>query len=184
MVTSSDLLCGFEELSVKLRRSVKLDHLLALTDHNGLRALSQTLLAAYLSLGEQTYLAVAETTLRFLKETETINETHVPIGNRGWYVRRETRALYDQQPIEPGAMIEAATIAYKLNRSKLYEEILRQALGWFFGLNTKSVELYDDSTGACYDGLTPKGLNENQGAESTLAFLLAAEAFVNGFAQD
>jgi hypothetical protein len=146
--------------------------------------LSQALLAAYLSLGEQTYLAVAETTLRFLKETETINETHVPIGNRGWYVRRETRALYDQQPIEPGAMIEAATIAYKLNRSKLYEEILRQALGWFFGLNTKSVELYDDSTGACYDGLTPKGLNENQGAESTLAFLLAAEAFVNGFAQD
>jgi hypothetical protein len=81
-------------------------------------------------------------------------------------------------------MIEDATIAYRLNRSRLYEEILRQALGWFFGLNTKSVELYDDSTGACYDGLTPKGLNENQGAESTLAFLLAAEAFVNGFAQD
>jgi len=130
------------------------------------------------------YLTVAEATLQFLKKTQTINEVFVPIGNRGWYVRGKTRAVYDQQPIEPGAMIEAATIAYRLNRSKLYEEMLRQALGWFFGINTKSVRLYDDSTGACCDGLTPEGLNENQGAESTLAFLLAAEAFVNGFAQD
>jgi len=146
--------------------------------------LCQALLAAYQSLGEQTYLAVAEMTLQFLKKAETIDEIFSPIGNRGWYVRGETRAIYDQQPIEPGAMIEATTIAYRLNRSRLYEEILRQALGWFFGLNTKSVELYDDSTGACYDGITPKGLNENQGAESTLAFLLAAEAFVNDFAHN
>ena len=146
--------------------------------------LSQALLAAYQSLGEQTYLDVAETTLQFLGRTQTIDGIFAPIGNRGWYVRDETRALYDQQPIEPGAIIEAATIAYKLNRSRLYEEILRHALGWFFGFNTKSVKLYDDFTGACCDGITPEGLNENQGAESTLAFLLAAEAFVNGFAQD
>jgi hypothetical protein len=81
-------------------------------------------------------------------------------------------------------MIEAATVAYKLKRSKPYEVILRQALGWFFGINTKSVRLYDESTGACYDGMTPKGLNENQGAESTLAFLSAAEGFVNAFSRD
>jgi hypothetical protein len=146
--------------------------------------LSQALFAAYQSLGERTYLTVAETTLQFLKKTQTIDEVFVPIGNRGWYVRGKTRALYDQQPIEPGAIIEASTIAYKLDRSRLYEEMLRQALGWFFGLNTKSVRLYDDSTGACCDGLTPEGLNENQGAESTLAFLLAAEAFVNAFSED
>jgi hypothetical protein len=146
--------------------------------------LSQALFAAYESLGEKTYLAVAEMTLQFLKKTETIDGVFVPIGNRGWYVRGGARALYDQQPVEPGAMIEAAVIAYKLNRSNLYEELLRKALGWFFGLNTKSVKLYDDKTGACYDGITPEGLNENQGAESTLAFLLAAEAFVNSFAQD
>ena len=144
--------------------------------------LSQALLVAYQSLGDQTYLDVAETTLQFLIRTQTIDEIFVPIGNRGWYARGKKRAFYDQQPIEAGAMIEAATIAYELNRSKLYEEILRQALGWFFGLNTKSVRLYDDSTGACCDGITPTGLNENQGAESTLAFLLAAEAFVNCFA--
>jgi uncharacterized protein YyaL (SSP411 family) len=145
--------------------------------------LVQALLSAYRSLGEQAYFDVAEASLQFLGRIETIDGNFAPIGNRGWYVKGGTRALYDQQPIEPGAMIEAATIAYKLNRSKLYEEILRQALGWFFGLNTKSVKLYDESTGACYDGITPKGLNENQGAESTLAFLLAAEAFVNAFSQ-
>jgi hypothetical protein len=146
--------------------------------------LVQALLYAHQSLREQVYFDVAEMSLQFLCRTETIDGNFAPIGNRGWYVKGGTRALYDQQPIEPGAMIEAATIAYKLNRSKLYEEILRQALGWFFGLNTKSVKLYDESTGACYDGITPKGLNENQGAESTLAFLLAAEAFVNAFSQD
>ncbi len=145
--------------------------------------LCQALLVAYQSLGEQKYLTVAEATLQFLKKTETIGEIHTPIGNHGWYVKGKTKALYDQQPIEPGALIEATTIAYKLNQSKLYEETLRQALGWFFGLNTKSVKLYDDSTGACYDGINPKGLNKNQGAESTLAFLLAAEAFVNSFSQ-
>lgn len=146
--------------------------------------LCQALLVAYQSLGEQTYLAVAEVTLQFLKKTETIGEIHAPIGNHGWYAKGRTKALYDQQPIEPGALIEATTIAYTLNQSKLYEDALRQALGWFFGLNTKSVKLYDDSTGACYDGINPKGLNKNQGAESTLAFLLAAEAFINSFSQE
>ncbi|WP_455368640.1 hypothetical protein [[Eubacterium] cellulosolvens] len=146
--------------------------------------LCQALLAAYQSLGEQKYLDVAEATLQFLIKTETIGEIHAPIGNDGWYVKGKTKALYDQQPIEPGALIEATIIAYKLNQSKIYEDALRQALGWFFGFNTKSVKIYDDSTGACYDGINPKGLNKNQGAESTLAFLLAAETFVNNFSQE
>lgn len=75
-------------------------------------------------------------------------------------------------------MVEAAALAYSLTRAEFYEMTLRQALGWFFGLNTKSVSLYDDSTGACYDGISQLGLNENQGAESMLAFLLAAVTFI------
>jgi hypothetical protein len=146
--------------------------------------LSHALLGAYLTLGEPIYLTVAERTLQFLKKIETIEGIYVPIGNQGWYVKGGTRALYDQQPIEAGAMIECAVSAYKLNRSNLHEEILQQTLGWFFGLNTKSVKLYDDSTGACYDGINQNGLNANQGAESTLAFLLAAEAIIDGFLQE
>ncbi len=143
--------------------------------------LSQALLTAYQSLGDSTYLAVAERTLQFLKSASTIDGIYAPVGSEGWYSRSGERALYDQQPIEAGAMIEAATLAYKITRAQPYQESLRQAVGWFFGVNTRSAVVYDDSTGACYDGVTPMGLNENQGSESTLAFLLAAEKFIETF---
>jgi hypothetical protein len=146
--------------------------------------LSQALLAAYQALGENRYLTVAEKTLQFLIETSTTNGILVPVGSEGWYKKDGERALYDQQPIEAGAMVEATTLAYKLTRSKDYETALRHALGWFFGLNTQSVTLYDDSTGACYDGVNRGGLNQNQGAESTLAFLLAAVTFIQTFQND
>jgi hypothetical protein len=146
--------------------------------------LSQAMLVAYQVLGEKRYLTVAEKTLQFLMEASTVNGILVPIGSEGWYQKGGERALYDQQPIEAGAMVEATTLAHKLTRSKVYETTLRHALGWFFGLNTKSVTLYDNSTGACYDGVNQEGLNQNQGAESTLAFLLAATTFIQTFQND
>jgi hypothetical protein len=146
--------------------------------------LSQALLATHQSTRNQAYLKVAEESLRFLTKVTTINETYVPIGNQVWYVKGGRRAFYDQQPIEAGAMVEATTLAYRLTGSESYEQGMRQALGWFFGLNTKTVKLYDESTGACSDGINETGLNENQGAESTLAFLLAAEAFIDNLGNE
>ena len=146
--------------------------------------LSQAMLAAYQASGEKRYLTVAENTLQFLIEASTANGILVPIGSEGWYQRGGERALYDQQPIEAGAMAEATTLAYRLTKSKVYETALRHALGWFFGLNTQSVTLYDNSTGACYDAVNREGLNQNQGAESTLAFLLAAVTFIQTFQND
>ena len=143
--------------------------------------LSQAMLSAYQGLGEKRYLTVAEKTLQFLIENSTNNGILVPIGSEGWYRKDGKRAFYDQQPIEAGAMVETTTVAYKLTRMKVYETALRQALGWFFGLNTQSVTVYDDSTGACYDGVNQEGLNQNQGAESTLAFLLAAVTFIRAY---
>jgi hypothetical protein len=142
------------------------------------------LLAAYESIRRQVYLEVAEESLLFLRNATTINETHVPIGNQGWYVKGGRRALYDQQAIDAGAMVEATSLAYRLTQSKSYEQDIRRALGWFFGLNTKSVKVYDESTGACSDGINEAGLNENQGAESTLAFLLSAEAFIENLGNE
>ena len=146
--------------------------------------LSQALLVAYQSMRDQVYLEVAQESLRFLGKITTINETYVPIGSQGWYVKGGRRALYDQQPIEAGAMVEATTLAYRLTGSESYEQGIRQALGWFSGLNTKMVKLYDESTGACSDGINEAGLNENQGAESTLAFLLAAQAFIENLSNE
>jgi hypothetical protein len=143
--------------------------------------LSQALFAAYESLGEKGYLGVAEESMRFLRDATTIDGIYVPIGSGGWYPKGGDRALYDQQPIEAGGMVETAVLAYNLTRSDVYASAIRQAMGWFFGLNTKSVDLYDDSTGACYDGINKMGVNENQGSESTLAFLLAAVTFIGIF---
>lgn len=143
--------------------------------------LSQALFAAYESLGEKRYLDVAEKAYQFLQDVTTIEGTFVPVGSFGWFPRGGHRAIYDQQPIEAGAMVETATLAYELTRSERYEMAIRQALGWFFGLNSKAVTVYDASTGACYDGINEKGLNENQGAESTLAYLLAATTFAETF---
>jgi hypothetical protein len=143
--------------------------------------LSEAMFLAYESLKLEQYRSIAEESLQFLAKAETIGEIFVPIGNRGWYMKGKYRAIYDQQPIEPGSMIEACALAHSLTGSKVFEEIVRRALGWFLGLNTKSICVYDDSSGGCFDGLGEQGLNENQGSESTLAFLLASVSVIRNF---
>jgi hypothetical protein len=143
--------------------------------------LSQAMLVAYEALHEEVLLEVGEETLRFLNDAETLKGVCTPIGNNGWYAKGKAKALYDQQPIEPGAIVEAAANAYRLTHDRAYENMARRALGWFFGMNTKNEIVYDVSSGACYDGVGERGLNQNQGAESTIAFLLAAQEFLACF---
>lgn len=143
--------------------------------------LSQAMLVAYELLHDEALLKVGEETLTFLDNAQTLSGICTPIGNDGWYVKGKAKALYDQQPIEPGAMVEAAAHAYRLTHDRSYENMARRALGWFFGMNTKNAVVYDVTSGACYDGLGERGLNQNQGAESTIAFLLAAEEFLKFF---
>jgi len=140
--------------------------------------LSQAMLVGYEVLHDEALLNAGEETLRFLNNAQTQNGICTPIGNNGWYTKGKAKALYDQQPIEPGAMVEAAAFAYQLTHDKSYEDMARRALGWFFGMNTKNVTVYDVTSGGCYDGVGERGLNHNQGAESTIAFLLAAEGFL------
>ena len=145
--------------------------------------LSQALFVAYQAIGESEILATAEQSLQFLLSVTTKDGMHVPIGNRGWYTRGGEPAQYDQQPVDVGAIIETTALAYKLTGNDIYEKAFRRALGWFFGLNTKSLEVYDPSTGACFDGITPAGINENQGAESTIAFLLGVVTAIENFGE-
>jgi len=140
--------------------------------------LPQALFSAYRCMGNGEYLEAAESTFRFLQSETTMEEKFVPIGNRDWYLRGEKRALYDQQPIEAGTMAETATLACKIARTEAHEKALRRALGWFFGLNMKSVKVYDEETGACHDGITEAGLNENHGSEAIISMLLAVASFL------
>lgn len=146
--------------------------------------LSQALFAAYDALGKEELLAVGEKSLSFLIRATTKNEKHIPIGNDGWYIKGGKAPQYDQQPLDVGAMIETTALAYKLTGHEMYAKAFRQALGWFFGLNTNAVAVYDHTTGACYDGITRAGLNQNQGAESTISFLLGAATAIETFGQN
>jgi uncharacterized protein YyaL (SSP411 family) len=136
-------------------------------------ALPQALFLAYESTGKKAFLNVAKETLEFLIKVQMINGIFVPIGNKGWYHKGGNRPVYDQQPIEAAHMIEATSSAYYLTGDKKYQNIANNVFNWFLGKNLKGVVLYDRSTGGCFDGINPEGSNLNQGAESTISYLLA-----------
>jgi glycosyltransferase involved in cell wall biosynthesis len=95
------------------------------------------------------------------------------IGNRGWLDRKGNRARFDQQPVEAMALVEACAEAYRVTREEIWFDRARTFLDWFTGNNDTGANLYDYQTGGCRDGLHADGANLNQGAESTLAWLIA-----------
>lgn len=96
-----------------------------------------------------------------------------PIGSNGFYVKGGARADFDQQPVEAQAMVSACLEAFRLTGDEAWRGAARRAFEWFLGRNDLGVSLYDAATGGCSDGLHVDRVNENQGAESTLAFHLA-----------
>jgi hypothetical protein len=96
-----------------------------------------------------------------------------PIGSNGFYPRGQERALFDQQPIEAQATVSACIEAYHATNDAFWLAEARRAFEWFLGRNDLGLALYDATTGGCRDGLHVDRLSQNQGAESTLAFLLA-----------
>ena len=96
-----------------------------------------------------------------------------PIGNQGWYPRDGEIPMYDQQAIDAMAMILLYYRAYSVTKEVAYLKRMFKAFLWFLGDNTLGVPVYDHKTGGCYDGLEENGINENQGAESTLAYVIS-----------
>ncbi len=149
--------CWFEEeLSYD---NAKLAHALILSGHaTGQRAVFDRGLEA----------------LRWLNELQISEKGHFrPIGSNGFYHRGGTRAMFDQQPIEAHAMVSACLEAYRATADVWWYEQAQRAFDWFIGWNDLGLELYVPESGACGDGLHVDRVNENQGAESTLAFLLS-----------
>jgi len=97
----------------------------------------------------------------------------VPIGSNGFYPQGGERARFDQQPIEAQAMVSACLEAYRITGGGAWRREARCAFDWFLGRNDLNLPVYDPTTGGCRDGLHPDRVNENQGAESMLAFLQA-----------
>lgn len=95
----------------------------------------------------------------------------VPIGSNGFYHKGGERARFDQQPVEAQTMISACLEAFRITNDKHWNKEARRAFEWFLGRNDLNLPVYDPTTGGCRDGLHSDRLNENQGAESTLAYL-------------
>jgi hypothetical protein len=100
-------------------------------------------------------------------------EIFVPIGSSGFFIEGNEKARFDQQPVEACATVSACLEVYKLTEEDQWLEEANRVFGWFLGKNDLQVPLYDIVTGGCKDGLHPDRVNENQGAESTLSFLMA-----------
>jgi hypothetical protein len=96
-----------------------------------------------------------------------------PIGSEGFWRHRGARATFDQQPLEAGASVSACLEAWRATRSLRWLTEARRAFDWFLGANDLAQPLHEPATGGCHDGLLCDRVNANQGAESTLAFLLA-----------
>lgn len=136
------------------------------------------LLAAAAALNRQDCLQVGLDTLRWLVDLQTDARGHfVPIGSNGWYPRGGSPARFDQQPIEAQAMVIACLTAEEMTGESMWRVSACRALEWFLGRNDLGQALYDPETGGCCDGLQPGRINRNQGAESTLAWILARLAW-------
>ena len=111
--------------------------------------------------------------LKWLLEIQADNGHFSPIGNNGWYKENGTRARFDQQPIETHAMVEACIEAFNVTGENSWIKNAVMCFNWFLGHNDLNEVLYDPKTGGCRDGLMADGINQNEGAESTLACLLS-----------
>lgn len=132
------------------------------------------LLRAGRVLGRPEWMACGLEALEFLCEVTFRGGVFCPVGNRGWFPRGGRCAEFDQQPIEAAATAEACLEAWRATGQRSWRERAQAAAEWFLGRNVLGCTLVDLATGACYDGLTPEGVNRNQGAESTLAWLYTA----------
>lgn len=134
---------------------------------------AQSLFLACEVTGKEEYREVAQQSLDFLLNMGLRGDHISLVGNDGWHVFGQERAAFDQQPIDACGLVEACKVAFRLTGQRDYLRHMRLAFDWFLGANDVGESLYNFRTGGCSDGLMRTGVNANQGAESSLCFLLA-----------
>jgi hypothetical protein len=135
-------------------------------------ALPHALLTCGKSIPDRAMTDAGLESLNWLAELQRSTAGHfVPIGSNGFYQKGGERARFDQQPVEAQAMVSVCLEAFRITGDKFWNREARRAFEWFLGRNDLNLPIYDPTTGGCRDGLHPDRPNENQGAESTLAFL-------------
>ena len=112
--------------------------------------------------------------LEWLLKVQTATDGHLSIiGNNGWLDKNGNRSMFDQQPIEVKSLIDACLDVYIETGDKKWFKESERCLSWFLGQNDLQLPVCDYKTGGCGDGLERQGVNGNQGAESTLSWLIS-----------
>jgi hypothetical protein len=142
-----------------------------LTYDNGILPLA--LFAAYSVTGERATLHDARASLEFLEEVCFEGDQVQLVGNTGWHSAGGEKARADEQAIDATALVLAFSCAYAVTNDRHYLRRMHEAFAWFLGSNRLGVPLYDFATGGCHDGIGVSHVNRNQGAESTVCFLMA-----------
>ncbi|MBZ9632553.1 glycosyltransferase family 4 protein [Salegentibacter sp. LM13S] len=138
---------------------------------NGILPLS--LLHATQILNDDNIRSIALESMDFLTEHTLKNGYLSIIGNKNWYVREEERSMFAQQPVDALAMVLMYYQAFLLTKDKEFLNKLFLSFMWFLGENDLRMSLYDFDTKGCCDGIEKYGVNRNQGAESSLAYLIS-----------
>jgi len=135
--------------------------------------LPYALAQASMLTGRQDYAEIAQISFDWLDKISQEKGRPAPIGQNGWYCFGQEKALFDQQPLEAADMVMAAAALYRINRKKHNLTRAIVWMSWYFGNNLWQLSLINPATKGIFDALTPGGVNENQGAESTVTFLMA-----------
>ena len=136
------------------------------------------LLNAYEVTNDEKYLTVAFESMQFLESKVFYKNILRPVGNQGWLQRGGAPAQFDQQGIDAMAMVLFYSQAFRITREYVYVNKMNKCYQWFLGKNDLKISLYDPTSGGCADGLHVEGINLNQGAESTLSYLISHVVFV------
>lgn len=135
--------------------------------------LPQALLRAYKITKNKFFFRIAEESLKFLLKKSFQKKVFSPIGQKGWFSKNSKLNSFDQQPEEVATLILCLIDFYLVSSKKKYKDYAFKIFEWFLGNNYLQQMLYDVNTGGCYDGLGKYSLNFNQGAESSVMYLLA-----------
>jgi hypothetical protein len=136
--------------------------------------LPHALVVSGTSMGRSDMVETGLATLQWLVDVQTAEEGHFSlIGNQGWLRRTGERSRFDQQPLEAHGLVHACLAAASVTGDEVWARDAKRAFAWFTGRNDLGVSLYNPKSGGCHDGLMAGGVNRNEGAESTLAYVIS-----------
>jgi hypothetical protein len=138
------------------------------------------LFTAGISLGNKKYIELAKKICDFVLASTFTGSHFSFVGCQGWFPRGGKKAQFDQQPIEAAGTILMLKAAYEATKDRKLLSLQKKAFDWFLGENDLGIPLYDKASKGCGDGLGAGGVNLNQGAESTLSFLLGQLTMFEG----